>query len=115
MFSSAKPSADPPAELTYKVPARLLYALSVDVAVSTLRAELADWIERVRGGEEVVVTDRGTPVARLVAIDTAPLLEQLTREGVLSRPRRGQRPAASGAPRVHARRPVSELVGEQRR
>jgi prevent-host-death family protein len=87
----------------------------MDVAVSTLRAELADWIERVRAGEEVVVTDRGTPVARLVAVDTAPLLERLTRQGVLGRPRRAQRPTASGAPRAPAHRPVSELVGEQRR
>lgn len=93
----------------------LLYSSAMDVAVSALRAELADWIERVRRGEEVVVTDRGTPVARLVPVDSAPLLERLTREGVLSRPRRGGRPTASGAPRAHASRPVSELVGEQRR
>lgn len=87
----------------------------MDVAVSTLRAELSAWIERVRRGEEVVVTDRGTPVARLLAVDSAPLLERLTREGVLSRPRRGGRPSATGARRVQASRPVSELVGEQRR
>jgi prevent-host-death family protein len=87
----------------------------MDVAVSSLRAELADWIKRARSGEEVVVTERGTPVARLVAVDTAPLLDQLTRRGILSRPRRSERPAASAASRVHARRPVSELVGDQRR
>ncbi|UNX53682.1 type II toxin-antitoxin system prevent-host-death family antitoxin [Georgenia sp. TF02-10] len=86
----------------------------MDVAVSSLRAELSDWIERVRGGEEVVVTDRGTPVARLVPVDTASLLEQLTRQGVLSRPR-AARPTASSASRVHASRPVSDLVSEQRR
>src|ERR1039458_8019004 len=39
----------------------------MDVAISTLRAELSTWIERARSGEEVVVTDRGTPVARLLA------------------------------------------------
>ncbi|HZE05180.1 MAG TPA: type II toxin-antitoxin system prevent-host-death family antitoxin [Solirubrobacteraceae bacterium] len=87
----------------------------MDVPVSALRAELADWIERVRSGEEVVVTDRGIPVARLVAVDTAPILERLTREGVLSRPRRATRPAARKTPRVRARGPVSELVSEQRR
>ncbi|MDQ3344106.1 MAG: type II toxin-antitoxin system prevent-host-death family antitoxin [Actinomycetota bacterium] len=87
----------------------------MDVAVSTLRAELADWIERVRAGEEVVVTDRGRPVARLVSVDTAPLLEQLTRQGVLSRPRRAERPSARGAQRVHAQGSVSELVSDQRR
>jgi prevent-host-death family protein len=93
----------------------VLYSTAMDVAVSTLRAELADWIERVRAGEEVVVTERGIPVARLVAVDTAPLLERLTREGVLSRPRRAGRPTASGTPRAQASRPVSELVAEQRR
>jgi prevent-host-death family protein len=93
----------------------ILYNSGMDVAVSTLRAELADWIERARRGEEVVVTDRGTPVARLIAVDTAPLLERLTREGVLSRPRRAGRPVASGASRARTGAPVSELVGEQRR
>lgn len=92
-----------------------MYTDPVDVAISTLRAELANWIERVRAGEEVVVTDRGTPVARLVSVDTAPLLEELTRRGVLSKPRRAGRPTGSGAPRVHARGPVAELVSEQRR
>ncbi|MGH3097942.1 MAG: type II toxin-antitoxin system Phd/YefM family antitoxin [Streptosporangiales bacterium] len=86
----------------------------MDVAVSTLRAELAEWIERVRAGEEVVITDRGTPVARLVSVDTGPLLEQLARSGVLSRART-TRPHARGAARVHARGSVSELVSEQRR
>jgi len=87
----------------------------MDVAVSALRAELADWIERVRAGEEVVVTDRGTPVVRLVPVNTAPLLERLTQQGVLSRPGSASRPNAARAPRVHARGSVSDLVTEHRR
>lgn len=87
----------------------------MDVAISTLRADLANWIERARSGEEVIVTDRGTPVARLLAVDTAPLLDQLTQRGVLSRPSRAARPAARGAARVHAHGPVAELISEQRR
>lgn len=87
----------------------------MDVTISRLRAELASWIERARAGEEVIVTDRGTPVARLLSIDTAPLLDQLTQRGVLSRPRSSSRPTASGATRVRAAGPVAELVSEQRR
>lgn len=83
--------------------------------MSALRAELADWIARARDGEEVVVTERGTPVARLVAVDSAPLLEQLTAQGILDRPQRTGRPSARGAVRVHAHGSVSDLVGEQRR
>ena len=87
----------------------------MNVAISTLRAELADWIERARAGEEIVVTDRGTPVARLLGVDTAPLLEQLTASGVLSKPRRAARPKARSTTRVRGSGPVADLVGEQRR
>ncbi len=87
----------------------------MEVPVSRLRAELSSWIERARAGEKVVITDRGTPVARLLAIDVAPLLDQLIQRGVLSKPSRDYRPAARGAARAHATGPVSELVSEQRR
>ncbi len=92
-----------------------MYSWQMDVAISALRAELSSWIERARAGEEVVVTDRGTPVARLLAVDTAPLIDQLVQQGALSKPRRAQRPVARGAVRARARAPVSALVGEQRR
>ena len=87
----------------------------MDIAVSVLRANLSEWIERARNGEEVVVTDRGTPVARLTPINSAPLLERLTRQGVLSKPRDDARPRAGAVSRVPAQGSVSELVGEQRR
>lgn len=86
----------------------------MDVPVSSLRAELAGWIEKVRAGEEVVVTERGTPVARLVPVDTAPLLEQLAAQGVLGPAQRGDRPRARGADRVRASGSVAALVEESR-
>ena len=91
-----------------------LYTELVDVAISTLRAELSRWIQRARDGEEVVVTDRGTPVARLLPVDTAPLIDQLFQRGVLSKPQHADRPAARGAARVRATGPVADLVSEQR-
>lgn len=93
---------------------RVLYAEYMDVAISVLRSSLSSWIERARAGEEVVVTERGTPVARLLGIDSAPLLEQLAQRGVLSPPRRGDRPTARGVARAHATGSVSALVSEQR-
>ncbi len=87
----------------------------MDVPISTLRSELASWIQRAQSGEEIVVTERGIPVARLLPVSTGPLLERLTRSGVLNKPRRADRPAARDATRVRARGPVAELVGEQRR
>jgi prevent-host-death family protein len=93
---------------------RALYTCGMDVAVSELRAHLSHWIERVREGDEVVVTERGVPVARILGLSIAPALEQLTREGVIARPARPGRPTASGRSRPRSRRPVADVVSEHR-
>jgi prevent-host-death family protein len=87
----------------------------MDVAVSELRAHLSEWLEQVREGEEVVVTDRGVPVARLLGVGSTATLQRLTIEGVIARPERMDRPKASGRRRPRARASVSDLVSEQRR
>ena len=87
----------------------------MDVAISTLRAELSSWIERAQSGEEIIVTDRGIPVARISQVDTAPLLDQLVQRGVLSKPRGAARPSARRVVRAQASDSVSDLVTEQRR
>jgi hypothetical protein len=55
------------------------------------------------------------PIARLLPVDAEPLLKKLEADGVLGKPRRYDRPTARGAGRATARRPVSDLVSEQRR
>jgi len=37
-------------------------------AVSDLKARLSEYLKRVKGGAEVLITDRGKPVARLVPV-----------------------------------------------
>ncbi|MCL1870005.1 MAG: type II toxin-antitoxin system prevent-host-death family antitoxin [Promicromonosporaceae bacterium] len=56
----------------------------MEVAVSALRAELKTWIEKARTGEEVIITDRGLPVARLSGIGAADLVQGLVRDGLLT-------------------------------
>ena len=92
-----------------------VYTDPMEVPVSELRAHLSEWIGRARSGEEVIVTDRGIPVVRLLGIDSAPLLEQLMEEGVIGRPPAGHRPRAVADPRVRARGSVADIVSEQRR
>lgn len=95
----------------------------MEVAVSALRAELKQWIEAARAGEDVVITERGVPVARLSGIASADLLTRLTRDGLLTppdEPRPAADPEAHGAQPAHApgaRQPnaVSGLVRRLRR
>ena len=88
----------------------------MDVSVSALRAELRQWIEAARAGEDVVITERGVPVARLSGIAAADLLTRLERDGLLT-PAAAPRPAARsterGAPA--AKGGVSDLVRRLRR
>jgi prevent-host-death family protein len=86
----------------------------MDVAVSELRAHLGDWLDRARQGEHVVVTDRGVPVVKLVAVAGIDTIERLTREGAITPPATA-RVSARDMPRVRSRGSVSDLVSEQRR
>ncbi len=85
-----------------------------EVGVAQLRRELKVWLERAQSGDEVVVTDRGRPVARISGIDSAPLLDQLTAEGRLSRPRHTQRPTARSRRRVTATDDVAQSIVSDR-
>jgi prevent-host-death family protein len=81
-----------------------------EVGVTQLRQELKDWLERARAGDEVVITERGRPVARLSGIDVAPLLDRLTAEGRISAAPSAPRPTASGRRRVEAKGGIADLV-----
>jgi prevent-host-death family protein len=87
----------------------------MDVAVTELRAHLSEWLARVHRGEEIVVTERGIPVARLIALNSRATIERLTDEGIIARPAQPRRPTVRGRSRPRSRRPVAELVSEQRR
>jgi prevent-host-death family protein len=60
----------------------------MDVGVRELKAKLSEYLSRVASGEEVVVTDRGRPVARLVPLVTASSVERGIEEGWIEAPRR---------------------------
>ncbi|MGB3410464.1 MAG: type II toxin-antitoxin system prevent-host-death family antitoxin [Microthrixaceae bacterium] len=87
----------------------------MDVAVTELRANLARWIDAAREGDDVVITERGTPIARIVALDSTPVIERLTAQGVISRPTGSARPVAGGQHRPKPKRPVADTVSDQRR
>jgi prevent-host-death family protein len=87
----------------------------MDVAVSELRAHLSDYLDRVRAGDEVVITDRGVPVARLLGLTTTATLERLAADGIIAHAAASPRPQASGQPRPRARHSVADLVSDQRR
>lgn len=91
-----------------------MYTEAMDVAVTDLRAHLREWLERAREGRDVVITDRGLPVARLLGISSTATLERLAAEGIIGKPAT-RRPPAAGRARPRPRRPLSSTVSDQRR
>jgi prevent-host-death family protein len=84
----------------------------VEVGIRELRADLSRLVKRVSAGEELVVTDHGKPVARLVPMDGERKLDRLIREGlVIPAPNRGRR--ARPKP-IEGAGPLSDLVLEDR-
>jgi prevent-host-death family protein len=81
-----------------------------EVGVRELHDRLSEYLERVEGGGEVVVTRRGRPVARLSGLGEQPL-EALARRGLVRMPQGGRSPRSA---RVKGTGPVSDLVAEQR-
>lgn len=86
----------------------------MDVAITVLRAHLSEWIDHARNGEEVIVTERGRPVAKLVGMKWQDRIEQLIAEGVISGGELAPRPEVSERTRVKARGSVSDLIIEER-
>lgn len=86
----------------------------MEVGVRELRDQLRRWLDAVERGDEVIITERGRPIARLIGVSSAPVLERLIAEGVVTPAKQSRR--ADGAHRkVRAKGTVSDLIAEQRR
>ena len=92
-----------------------MYTDHMNVAITELRAHLSEWLQQARTGEEIVITDRGVPIARLVGMDSSLTLERLTLEGHISRPTLAKKIKARGRRRPTPTSSVATLVSEQRR
>jgi prevent-host-death family protein len=89
----------------------------VKVGVRELRENLRSWLDRVKNGDEVIVTERGEPVARLAAFEPRSRLEELIERGIVRPPLRPKRERidVSKLPTMTPGPTLSDIVIEQRR
>jgi prevent-host-death family protein len=86
----------------------------VELTLTELRADLSRALDAAKAGEDVVITERGIPIARISGIGSTDLLTKLERDGLIS-------PAAStrAVPRLPqaeaAKDALSSLLGRLRR
>ncbi len=57
-------------------------------AISKLKASLSEYLLKVKAGEEVIVTDRGKPIAKIIPIsryETSPEdIQEMEKKGLIS-------------------------------
>ena len=86
------------------------------VGVRELKNRLSRYLKQVQGGEEIVVTERGRSVARIVPINTSSLkrsLEPMLREGAVRWS--GGKPRGASLRPVIRGRTLADMVMEDRR
>jgi prevent-host-death family protein len=86
----------------------------MEVGIRDFRSQLSRWIEVVKGGSDVLITDRGRPVARLIPATSSRPLDRLIALGLVQPPSAPRRPIDRQR-RVPVKGSVSELVADQRR
>lgn len=84
----------------------------MEVGIRELKNHLSHYLDRVRDGDEVVVTDRGRAIARVVPLGDERVLDRLVAEGVVTPARQKKQRATKP---IDTKGPVSDLVVEQRR
>jgi len=84
-------------------------------SISILKAHLSRYVDAVKSGEEVIVTERGRPVARLSGLDPARdpsgRVALLVREGRMRPPSRAGAVAELLAQTGSPGRPVADPTG----
>jgi prevent-host-death family protein len=90
-----------------------VYTIGMDIGIRELRGSLSEYLARVRAGDELVVTDRGKAIARIVPIAGGRALDRAIADGLVTPTSSTSR--TRPAERIRSRGTVSDLVDEQRR
>lgn len=86
----------------------------MDVGVRELKAKLSEYLAAAAAGEDVVVTDRGRPIVRLVPFGNTATIERGIAEGWIDAPRRTYLTPTTRATRHRSESSLLDIVDEDR-
>ncbi len=87
--------------------------MGVTVGIRELRRNLGSYLQRVKDGEDVVITDRGKVIAKMVPMDRMSKRDELIALGVITPAKRPWRPVDLES-LVEIDPPLSEEIIRQR-
>ena len=81
------------------------------VGIRELKAKLSEYISRAVNGEQIVITDRGRPVARLIGLEGTSMIERGIEEGWITPASRTRLEPVVRSP---ASRSIADVLDEDR-
>lgn len=86
----------------------------MEISVTDLRKDVDAALAAVKAGDEVIITERGAPLARIGAVDGGDLLQSLMADGLITPPAEDR--AVPRLPQAEAAKDaLSSLLGRLRR
>lgn len=86
----------------------------MEISVTDLRKDVSASLAAAKAGEDVIVTERGVPVARLTGVEARDLLTSLIDDGLITPPAEDR--AVPRLPQAEAAKDaLSSLLGRLRR
>lgn len=86
----------------------------MEIGVRDLRNGLSRYLELVKSGEEITVTEHGRPIARISAASDQSTIDDLIARGIVLPPQRPKTARLEWTP-VKSRGGISDILTEQRR
>lgn len=84
------------------------------VGITAFRSDMRRWLNEIKSGGEIILTDRDKPVARITGINVKSIIEQMEREGLVTPPRSKTRTKATGRKRVPIKGSLSDIIIQHR-
>lgn len=88
---------------------------TAQIGVRELKAHLGEWLQRVKAGQTVVITERGKPIGQIAPLPAsrAQRMQALVAAGLIGQI--GEKlPPAEPAATNRGPRPISDLISEER-
>ena len=85
-----------------------------EVDITEFGSNMSSWLDEVKAGDEILLTERDVPVARVTGVSGLTAWEQMIREGLIVPAAKKPRTKATDIEKIPATESVSDIVSKHR-
>ena len=86
----------------------------MEVGITEFRSNMSHWLTEIKAGDEILLTERDIPIARIIGVNGLTSWEQMIREGIVTPSTQQKRTKAENIKQISATGSVSNIVSEHR-